>query len=121
MTDWAIAEGWLQRIKQQNRSSPASHAWAEFWRWLQTAAPRARTRPPMPLILGASGEPAANKHQRLGMQLRWAQMHDILPQAIRWPDACPIEKWETTPPSDWNASFYPSFNDYVAEEGDDET
>ena len=107
MTDWQIAETWLNRTRAAHRCSPSGLAWHEFSQWLERAAPRATKKPPTPLILAASSEPAASKFDRLRDQLRWACDHGVLAEAIAWLDACPPEKWETCDPMRWGASFYP--------------
>ena len=119
MTDWSVAEAWLERTKAANRSSPAAYLWHEFWQWLKRAVPRAIRKPPVPFILAASAESAANKIRRLSEQLRWAADHGILAEAIAWLDACAPDKWETHDPERWSESFYPTFDDITDDEGDD--
>jgi len=119
MTDWSTAEAWLERTKSANRSAPAGDAWHEFWHWLVHAAPRATRKPPVPFILAASAESAANKFDRLDEQLRWAFDNGILAMAIAWLDACPTNKWQTCAPAKWDESFFPEFDDVSDSEGDD--
>jgi hypothetical protein len=119
VTDWSVAEAWLERTKAANCSSPAAYIWHEFWQWLKRAVPRAIRKPPVPFILAASAESAANKIRRLSEQLRWAADHGILAEAIAWLDACAPDKWETHDPERWSESFYPTFDDITDDEGDD--
>jgi hypothetical protein len=74
----------LKTIKSHGRSSPAGRHWDDFHKLLcQLAAQGKTARPPMPLILAASGESDGAKHRRLGEQLKWAKANGILAAALR--------------------------------------
>jgi hypothetical protein len=63
--------------------------------------------PARPLILAASGESAASKHERLGEQLYWAREHGCLDDALRYLKKIPTEEWDSCPPEQWYVEHYP--------------
>src|SRR5262249_3316485 len=100
-------EGFLDSLKPEGRSSPAGGSWNQFYEFLLARKLPGRSEPPVPLILGASGEPDAAKHQRLCEQLRWALDNDCLDEAIRQLHSIPPERWNTSPISTWHQHTYP--------------
>jgi hypothetical protein len=109
-TESDIAE-FLALIASEGRSSPAGYAWHQFWEWLDEQAPVFGGPPPVPLILAASSESAANKNQVLKEQLEWASKAGILEPALNRLKAIPAEKWNYCPASRWHKDSYPSLED----------
>jgi hypothetical protein len=99
-------ESELDRLKSNEKSSPAGHAWHLFYEHL-CGRKRAGEDPPPPLILAASGESDFAKHDRLAAQLRWAAENDCLEMAIAYLRRLPSEKWNTAPVEQWGRSSYP--------------
>ena len=64
-------------------------------------------RPPVPLILAASGESDAAKHNRLRQQLEWADGHGFLPVALSRLAAIPPERWNSGSLGSWHTDNYP--------------
>ena len=108
MTAWESAEIWLATLKASQRCAPPGLKWHRFYEWLADAAPHATTKPPPPLILAASAESAANKHRALGRQLRWAHDHGVLTAALARLELLDPSTWDTTAPSCWDKSYYPT-------------
>jgi hypothetical protein len=100
-------EDFLDSLKSDGRSSPAGVSWKQFHEFLCARKRPGRSEPPIPLILGASGEPDAAKHQRLSEQLRWALDNDCLEEAIQRLRAIPPDKWNTSPINTWHQHTYP--------------
>lgn len=73
MTDSEKIEQLLSQLQSEGRSSPAGQSWGKFHAFLSTHQSEKSGRPPMPLILAASGESNATKHSRLRDQLDWPQ------------------------------------------------
>jgi len=107
MTDEARIEGFLNDLKASWRSCPSK--WHEFHAFLLQHRAPDQPKPPVPLILAASAESAASKHNRLGMQLRWASSVGLLAEALDYLSAIPVDQWEVSTASDWNRDSYPSF------------
>ena len=77
-------EQFPNEIRLEGRSSPAGIHWHQFHQFLQSRKTESEGDPPVPLILGASGESNARKQERLAQQLEWALQHGILEEAIRF-------------------------------------
>ncbi len=58
-------EQFLNEIKLEGRASPAGFHWHQFYKFLQSRKTESASDPPIPLILAASGESNARKHERL--------------------------------------------------------
>jgi hypothetical protein len=95
----------LERLRNEGRSSPSGRHWAAFHDLLCRHARAAGVpRPPMPLILAASGESDNSKHQRLGDQLRWAEAHGVLPEALRLLANLQPDQWNEGNTENWYRS-----------------
>lgn len=99
-------EQFLNEKRLEGRSSPAGIHWHQFHQFLQSRKTESEGDPPVPLILGASGESNARKHERLAQQLGWALQHGILEEAIRFLQQIPVERWNQGPVSTWHAETY---------------
>jgi hypothetical protein len=105
--DDALIDDFLERIKTEGRSSPAGMHWMAFHELLCShAGAVGAKRPPMPLILAASGEADSTKHQRLGEQLRWAQEHGVLVEALQFLNALQPDQWNWGTAENWRRSSY---------------
>jgi hypothetical protein len=100
-------ERFLDSLKSEGRSCPTGLYWNQFYDFLCTRKLPERNAPPVPLILGASGEPDAAKHQRLSEQLKWALANDCLEEALRHLQSIPLEKWNASPLDKWHQHSYP--------------
>lgn len=97
----------LEQIKAEGRSSPAGQYWMAFHEMLCRQASRTViVRPPMPLILAASGESDFSKHKRLEEQLRWAQENGVLDEAIEFLRGLRPDQWNCGTPENWHRSSY---------------
>ena len=99
-------EQFLSEIKMEGRSSLAGLHWQRFYEFLRLRNIKEEDNPPIPLILGASGESNARKQERLAHQLEWASRHDILDEAIRYLREAPAEQWNRGALSDWDRDTY---------------
>ncbi len=95
----------LARIKSEGRSSPVGKHWADFHDllWNHQEAGVAE-RPPVPLILAASGASNRAKHQRLSDQLDWAIASKIFNEAIAFLEKLEIDNWNHVTPDNWDDS-----------------
>ena len=97
----------LQRTKAEGRSSPSGLSWAKFHELLCGYMGSVEaTRPPMPLILAASGESNSAKHQRLKEQLQWAQANACLKEALQFLNHLEPEQWNQGALEKWDHSTY---------------
>jgi hypothetical protein len=97
----------LDSLKSEGRSSPSD--WNRFYQFLAAKKIPNQKSPPVPLILGASGESDASKHRRLGDQLRWAAANNCLDDAIHYLEQVPIEQWNSSQAKDWERDSYPEW------------
>jgi hypothetical protein len=105
--DNALIDEFLDRIKAEGCSSPAGMHWMAFYELLSGHAGRVGAgRPPMPLILAASGEADSTKHRRLGDQLRWALEHGVLAEALQFLNALCPDEWNRRTAENWHRSYY---------------
>ena len=105
--DETLIDDFLERIKTEGRSSPAGMHWMAFHELLSHHAGQAGTeRPPMPLILAASGEADSTKHRRLGEQLHWALEHGVLVEALQFLNALQPDQWNWGTAESWHRSSY---------------
>ena len=105
--DEAPIESFMDRIKADGRSSPTGIHWKSFHDLLCRQAVRlGAKRPPVPLILAASGEASSSKHQRLGEQLRWAQANGVLAEALEFLHQLQPDHWNQVATADWYRSGY---------------
>ena len=88
-------DDFLKAIRAEGRSSPAGTYWHEFYEFLQTRAKPGQTRPKRPLILAASGESNRTKHDRLRVQLEWANEAGRLEEAIEYLQRIPVDHWNS--------------------------
>ncbi len=97
----------LARIKSGGRSSPVGKHWADFHDllWNHQEAGVAE-RPPVPLILAASGASDRAKHQRLSDQLDWAIANECFDEAIAFLEKLEIDNWNLGMPDNWDDEFY---------------
>ncbi len=99
----------LGTLKAQGRSSPGGLHWQRFYELLLGHRGQGHGDPPVPLILAASGESDASKHNRLGDQLRWAEQSGCLTEAIRFLTVLPAENWNVGALANWHQDSYPSW------------
>ena len=60
----------------------------------------------MPLILAASAESNASKHQRLAEQLRWAQKTGVLEGGLQFLIDLQPDQWNEGTVESWQRSSY---------------
>jgi hypothetical protein len=99
-------EQFLGGIKAEGRSSPAGTHWAEFYGFLQTRSKPGQEDPPVPLILGASGESNSKKHSRLRGQLEWALDNSCIAEAIGYLEKIPADQWNSSSRERWGRDSY---------------
>ncbi len=104
-TDLRI-EQFLNTVKVDGRSSPAGMHWHMFYDFLQAKAQMSQAKPPVPLILAASGESDGSKHRRLASQLEWALENNCLDDAIRYLEAMPEDQWNIGTLEQWEQDHY---------------
>jgi hypothetical protein len=95
----------LVALKADGKSEPKN--WHRFYLFLKARQQPGQKDPLVPLILGASMESSASKHERLADQLYWAQENGCLDDAIRYLKAIPAKRWNLCSPERWNRSSYP--------------
>ncbi len=103
----ARIRGFLDPLKSEGRSSPAGLYWSKFYEFLCSRRLPGPNAPPVRLILGGSGEPNADKHQRLTEQLRWALLNDCLDEATEHLRSIPSERWNAGPMDESQRHSYP--------------
>jgi hypothetical protein len=106
MTDSEKIEQLLSQLQSEGRSSPAGQSWGKFHAFLSTHQSEKSGRPPLPLILAASGESNATKHSRLRDQLDWAAAQGLLPAALAWLDSLSPTEWNTCSSDHWNKTSH---------------
>ena len=105
--DEPTIEQFLSRIRAEGRSSPAGQYWAAFHKLLSSRVGRTGgRRPPMPLILAASGESNAAKHARLAEQLQWAHANGGLAEAMEFLETLEADKWNEGGAETWHQESY---------------
>lgn len=95
-------EQFLNDLKSEGRSSPASIYWHEFYEFLLSKNRPGQANPPVPLILAASVESDANKHKRLSNQLEWALENGCIDEALHYLETIPAENWNSCPLDRWH-------------------
>lgn len=107
MTEEAERQAFLAQVNSEGRSSPAGWDWQEFYlllcRHQQQGTP---AKPPVPLILAASGASDDSKHTRLSDQLAWAIAHGCFREAITFLDRLPRDKWNGGRLEEWHRDSY---------------
>ena len=98
-------EEFLAALKADGRSSPKD--WHRFHQFLQSKKQAGQKDPPVPLILAASDESNATKHQRLSAQLYWAQENGRIEDALRYLSDIPVEQWNACSSDEWFQDNYP--------------
>lgn len=105
--DHALINDFLERIKSEGRSSPAGWQWERFHKLLCRHGCRVGSeRPPVPLILAASGEANSSKHQRFAEQLYWAQANGALTEALEFLAELRPDQWNHSTAENWHRSAY---------------
>ena len=99
-------DAFLIQIKSEGRSSPTGRHWQDFGKWLEKQEPNQIEKPPMPLILAASGASDATKHDRLREQLLFAERNGFLLGAIKWLNDLESDSWNHSSESNWHKSFF---------------
>ena len=99
-------DNFLSEIKTEGRSSPAGRNWRDFWKWLEKRVPAQIDKPPIPLILAASGASDSTKHDRLREQLMFAERHGFALEAIGWLNSLAYDDWNHGSESNWHQSFF---------------
>lgn len=98
-------DAFLSEIKAEGRSSPAGKHWQDFWNWLEKQVPNQIEKPPVPLILAASGASDMTKHDRLREQLMFAEKYGFSLKAIELLASLPHDAWNHGAESNWQKSF----------------
>jgi len=80
--------------------------WNDFYNFLCSKQQPDQRKPPVPLILAASGESDESKHRRLTEQLRWAEEAGCLEDAAELLTSIPAEDWNTCSSEQWNQDNY---------------
>lgn len=106
MSSLGRIDAFLSEIKLEGRSSPSGKHWHDFWKWLNNHVPNQTEKPPMPLILAASGSSDSTKHDRLREQLMFAERHGLALGAIEWLSSLAIDDWNHGSESNWHQSFF---------------
>ena len=96
----------LEQIKAEGRSSPTGMHWNDFYGLLKSHKKQNGSDPPAPLILAASGESNASKHQRLSKQLEWALDHHCLDEALSFLTRLHSDQWSSGSLEKWNENSY---------------
>lgn len=109
-------QSYLDAIKRDGKSSPSGIHWNDFFIFLKKIKKPKEHAPLAPLILGASVESDATKHERLKTQLQWALEHDCLDKALEFLKNLNTDQWNTCSKEGWDKDSYPSWD----EEYDDE-
>lgn len=102
----ASIDDFLKPIRAEGRSSPAGTYWHEFYEFLQARAKPGQTWPKAPLILAASGESNRAKHDRLRVQLEWANEAGCLEEAIGYLQGIPADRWNSGNLECWDKDSY---------------
>jgi hypothetical protein len=103
----AVIDNFMKQLKAEGRSSPAGQHWAKFHEMLCHHSQRIGAgRPPVPLILAASGESDAAKHRRLAEQLYWAETNGVVSEALEFLRGLPEDHWNSNSVEKWNATSY---------------
>ena len=95
----------LAVLKAEGRSSPRD--WHQFHLFLKGKTLPGQPPPPVPLILAASDESNATKHERLGRQLEWTLVNRCLDEAICYLKKLSVDQWNSCPVEDWHKDSYP--------------
>lgn len=101
-------EEFLGALKADGRSSPTN--WDQFFLFLKTKRQAGKKDPPVPLILAASMEADATKHNRLSDQLYWSRENDCLDEALHYLKDIPNKDWNSSPLDQWNQDNYPRYH-----------
>ena len=99
-------DDFLNAIRAEGRSSPAGTHWHEFYEFLQARAKPGQPGPKAPLILAASGESNGTKHDRLRVQLEWANEACCLEEAIGYLQRIPVDDWNSGNRECWDKDSY---------------
>ena len=94
----------LEDLYRKGISSPMGARWHEFYVHLQSKS--RSSKPPVPLILAASGASAKAKHDRLSQQLEWAISHGCFEDAVSWLNAMSCSDWEYCELENWNREYW---------------
>jgi hypothetical protein len=106
MGDEAITT-FLSVCKAAGKSAPAGRHWQAFFDLLRRQAESTgAARPPVPLILAASGASDDSKRRRLAEQLRWAHYHGVLAEAMQFLESLDSEGWTHGSAEGWHRSSY---------------
>lgn len=100
-SETAEKDAFLAAIKAEGRSSPAGMHWQAFYAVLLHSGVPSVSKPPVPLILAASGASDDAKHRRLAEQLDWAIRHGVFKDAVECLKTIPAEHWNLNSPARW--------------------
>jgi hypothetical protein len=99
-----LLETFLSDLRRAGRFAPRPQAWDGFWKLLKKGFDR-NEWPPAPLILAAHWSTTAQeKHNRLTEQLRWAELHHLLSDALKYMNDLDSEDWKPIPYTEWGYS-----------------
>jgi len=96
-------EEFLNEIKNKGLSSPAGMHWDRLRKVILKYAKNQEGEKLLnPLILGGAMASHAAKHERLLDQLKWAEQHCCLQEALTYLKLLSDDKWNKSTGSDWN-------------------
>lgn len=86
----------LQHLRTRGRAYPTPRYWERLYQMLEEEAEkRGKTPPPPPLTHGLERDPTqADKVERLGEQVNWADRNSLLHRIQMFFDAMPPSGWE---------------------------
>ena len=105
MSSRAEIDSVLAQLLAHGCSAPAGRHWHAFYLWLKAHGRHRSNKPPMPLILAASGASNAMKHLRLREQLEWAMKASILTEALEQLREVPLDGWNRGPLNKWHEEY----------------
>lgn len=79
--------------------------WHDFYIFLKAHKQVDQANPPVPLILAASVESAARKHQRIIEQIAWAAEAGIEKEAMEELKSYGMDNWEKCSEENWHKTF----------------
>lgn len=107
MSSRAEIDSVLAQLLARGCSAPAGRHWHAFHLWLEAHGRGRSNKPPVPLILAASGASNAMKHERLREQLEWALKASILTEALEQLRQVPLDGWNRGPLDKWYEEYWP--------------
>jgi len=98
-----MIEEFLNEMKSKGCSYPEN--WTDFEAFLKKHKKDEQPNPPVPLILAASVESAAHKHQRIKEQIAWAAEAGIEKEAMEELKSYGEDSWGKCTEENWYTIF----------------